>query len=243
MELSAKTGVQRVRHEIRQRDITVTRIEQLAPDYLSITFGGEALEGFTSLSFDDHLKFILSNDEESRVWRDYTPQRFDPAARELTLEFALHEDGAATDWARSAAVGASVTIAGPRGSMVIPTDYDWHLLAGDATALPAIRRRLAELPASAKVIVIASGDDSASLLPSSSQLLQVQRVTDDEDMVAAVRALALPAGLGYCWCAGEAAAMKQLRDVLANEKQHPRNAMRVAAYWKKGVSSHHENLE
>ena len=93
------------------------------------------------------------------------------------------------------------------------------------------------------MIVIASGGDSASLLPSSSQFLQVQRVADDEEMVAAVRALPLPAGLGYCWCAGEAAAMKQLRDVLANEKQHPRNAMRVAAYWKKGVSSHHENLE
>ncbi|WP_395399833.1 siderophore-interacting protein [Pseudoduganella sp. UC29_106] len=243
MELSAKTGVQRVRHEIRQRDITVTRIEQLAPDYLSITFSGEALEGFTSLSFDDHLKFILSNDEESRVWRDYTPRHFDPAKRELTLEFALHHDGAATDWARAATVGTSVTIAGPRGSMMIPTDYDWHLLAGDATALPAIRRRLAELPDSAKVIVIASGDDNASLLPLSSQFLQVHRVAGEEEMAAAVRALLVPAGLGYCWCAGEAAAMKQLRDVLSNEKQHPKNAMRIAAYWKQGVQMHHENLE
>jgi len=71
----------------------------------------------------------------------------------------------------------------------------------------------------------------------------VQRVANDEEMVAAVRALSLPGGLGYCWCAGEAAAMKQLRDVLANEKRHPRDAMRVAAYWKQGAASHHENLE
>jgi NADPH-dependent ferric siderophore reductase len=35
-------------------------------------------------------------------------------------------------------------------------DLDWHLLVGDATALPAIARRLSELPASATVFAIRS---------------------------------------------------------------------------------------
>ena len=38
--------------------------------------------------------------------------------------------------------------------MVIPLAYDWHLLIGDETALPAITRRLVELPAHAIPIVV-----------------------------------------------------------------------------------------
>jgi NADPH-dependent ferric siderophore reductase len=37
--------------------------------------------------------------------------------------------------------------------------------------------------------------------------------------------------------------MARMRDVLATDKGHPREAMRVAAYWKVGAEGHHENLE
>ena len=48
--------------------------------------------------------------------------------------------------------------------MVIPTGFDWHLLIGDDTALPAIGRRLAELPRGARVAaVIEVGDPSARI--------------------------------------------------------------------------------
>jgi NADPH-dependent ferric siderophore reductase len=30
-----------------------------------------------------------------------------------------------------------------RGSFILPTDFDWHLLIGDETALPALARRRA----------------------------------------------------------------------------------------------------
>ncbi|WP_028103766.1 siderophore-interacting protein [Pseudoduganella violaceinigra] len=243
MELSAKTGVQRVRHEVRKRNLVVSQVEQLTPEYLRVTLSGPDLEGFTSMSFDDHIKLILADDEEARVWRDFTPQSFDPVKQELALEFAMHPVGAASDWAKAAAVGTAITIAGPRGSMLIPTDYDWHLFVGDAAALPAIRRRLAELPASAKVTVIAADDNDGTLLNAAGTSWQIKRVADDMEMIQAVSDLEFPAGQGFCWCAGEAAAMKQLRELLANEKNHPKGAMRVAAYWKNGVVNHHENLE
>ncbi|HSV45569.1 MAG TPA: siderophore-interacting protein, partial [Ramlibacter sp.] len=150
--------VERVRHELRAREVEVTRIERLSPGFVAITFGADALEGFTSLSFDDHLKFMTPDGAGEMVRRDYTPRRFDAARRELTIEFALHGHGHASDWARQAAPGQRATVGGPRGSMVIPPDYDWHLLAGDATALPAIHRRLEELPASSRAIVVAQVD-------------------------------------------------------------------------------------
>jgi NADPH-dependent ferric siderophore reductase len=37
--------------------------------------------------------------------------------------------------------------------------------------------------------------------------------------------------------------MPQLRDVLAVEKSIPREAMRVASYWRQGVSDAHEVLK
>ena len=138
--------VQRVRHELKRRDLQVVRVETLSPHFRSITFGGEALADFISASFDDHVKFMLDSDGAEPVRRDYSPRRYDATAGELTIEFALHGEGRTAAWAAQAAPGQRATIGGPRGSFIIPTDYAWHLLVGDETALPAIHRRLEELP-------------------------------------------------------------------------------------------------
>lgn len=84
--------------------------------------------------------------------QDYTPRRFD--AQELGIEFALHGDGPAANWARQAQPGQTLTVAGSRGSFIVPTGFDWHLLVGDDSALPAIARRLEELPEGKPVTVV-----------------------------------------------------------------------------------------
>lgn len=233
--------IQRVRHELKLRELEVARIDRLSPGFLAITFQGEALDDFSSLSFDDHVKFMF-DDEGAQVRRDYTPRRFSREARALTLEFALHGDGRASDWARRAAVGQRVLVGGPRGSMIIPLDLDWHLLLGDATALPAIARRLEELPEGARVqvFVLAGAGDQRAL--ASRAQVALNWVASADQLVEALEALALPAGVGFAWAGGEAALMARVRRVLA-EKGLPRALTRVSAYWKHGVSAHHENLE
>jgi NADPH-dependent ferric siderophore reductase len=244
MEVVAGTRrVQRVRHEIKRREVEVARVVPVGSNFVSITFTGEALEDFVSLSFDDHVKFMFADAAGELVSRDYTPRRYSNEGREVTIEFAMHGDGMAADWARRAGVGERAIIAGPRGSMIIPGDYDWYLLAGDDSALPAIARRLEELPTGARVSVIVAGDPGDRRAFSSQATLDVQWVGGADELVGAVRALALPAGEGFAWCAGEAVTMAQLRGVLAQEKGVPKEAMRVAAYWKRGASNHHENLE
>jgi NADPH-dependent ferric siderophore reductase len=241
--------IERVRHELHRREVQVARIEALGPHFVAITFvsvpGAEpTLAHFVSASFDDHLKFIFNTASGETVKRDYTPRRFDAERGELTVEFALHGHGLASEWARTAVLGQRATIGGPRGSMIIPTDFDWHLLVGDATALPAMHRRLEELPADARVWVLALVDDPADQRswPHSANR-HTQWVPTPDALVDAVRALALPPGEGFAWGAGEAALMVRVRDVLLLEHGHPREAMRMSAYWKQGVSEVHENLD
>jgi NADPH-dependent ferric siderophore reductase len=236
--------IQRVRHELLRRDVEVVRIEAQGPNFLSITFQGESLDSFVSDSFDDHIKFMFPDAAGEMVRRDYTPRRFNRERRELTVEFALHGEGLASDWARSAVVGQRAVIGGPRGSMIVPMDYAWHLLVGDASALPAIHRRLEELPADTQAIAVIQVDEVADRRAlTSAARLDLQWVTDAQQLVAAVRALDLPPGEGFVWCAGEASVMAELRALLLQEKSHPKEAMKVAAYWKPGASDFHENLD
>lgn len=230
--------IQRVRHEIKRRELQVAKVQHLAPDYVSVTFKGETLHDFVSASYDDHVKFMLSDEDR----RDFTPRSYDNVAGELTIEFALHATGAASDWARQVTVGQTAVIAGPRGSMIIPMDYDWHLLAGDATALPAIRRRLEELPREAKVTVLVAAENAASLPFGSKAQVDLQLLDSQAALLAAIRALQLPAGEGFFWFAGEASVAAQVRDAVFVDKRHPREAARISAYWKQGAAGHHEDL-
>lgn len=240
--MSENNRIQRVRHETRMREVTVAKVEQLAPDFVSVTFEGESLADFVSSSYDDHVKFVQEVAGE-RVMRDYTPRRYHRASRQLTIEFALHAQGAASDWARGVAVGQPAIIAGPRGSMIIPMDYEWQLLAGDDTALPAIRRRLEELPAGVKVQVLVTGQAAEQLDFTSAATVELRIVADAAALVQALRDLSLPEGDGFVWFAGEAAVAKQVRDIVFGEKAFPRQAARISAYWKEGALGHHENLE
>ena len=207
--------------------------------------GGDELADFVSASFDDHVKLMLDvPGGEEPVRRDYTPRHHGAARRELTLDFVLHGEGPAATWAAQAAPGQQVTIAGPRGSFIIPLDYDWHLLVGDETALPAIARRLEELPASTRAIAIAQVADAADRRElRSAAALQVSWVSDTAALLDSLRALQLPPGDGYAWCAAEAKVSAEARGVLVQDKGHDRHAIRAAAYWKHGAVAHHENLE
>ncbi len=234
--------VQPVRHELVRRELQVQRVESLGSEFVRVVLGGPELAGFVSLGFDDHIKLFFdaaAGEEPAR--RDYTPRHFDAAAQTLTIDFALHGDGVAASWARQAAAGQRLVIGGPRGSMVVPTDYDWFLLAGDATGAPAIARRLGELPEGSRCIVVVQLQDLAVLGPTAGA--SVQRVDSAAALVAALDALELPPGEGYVWAAGEAGAMAAVRDLMLQRKGHPREAMRIAAYWKRGSADfHHDDL-
>lgn len=142
----AKHEIEKVRLEPIRRKMQVAAKEFLTPQMLRIDFTSKDLAGFRSPSPDDHIKlFFPTSGQDSPAMRDFTPRAWDSVAGRFTLEFALHADGPAVTWAQAAAVGDLLEIGGPRGSTVVPDDFDWYLLVGDASALPSIARRLESL--------------------------------------------------------------------------------------------------
>ena len=250
----------RVRHELRRRLLTVRQVQRLTPHMIRITLGGEDLQGFTSLGFDDHVKLIfadaatdplaLSTDGPRPPMRDYTPRSFDAVAQTLEIDFALHDAGPATQWAEQAAPGQQIGVGGPRGSMVIPMAFDGYLLVGDDTALPAIARRLAELPAGAPVVVLAEVDGPADeLVLHSAANLQVTWVHrrgaapgTTTLLLDAIKTLALPTGDFHAWVACETGAAKALRAHLVGERGARPQWTKAAGYWRLGSADAHDNL-
>ena len=234
--------IERVRHDLKMREVTVARINRVSPGFASITFHGEALADFTSLSFDDHVKFMFNDASGEQVRRDYTPRRFDRDAREIDIEFALHGHGGAAEWARTATVGQTAIIGGPRGSMILPLAMDWHLLIGDDSALPAVTRRLEELPQDAQVQAVLLVDAADRRTFASAANAAIHWVSTQDELLQVLKDLPLQAGAGLAWGGGEAALMVRVRELLI-DKGLPRQAAKVSAYWKHGVADHHERLE
>lgn len=255
--------VRRVRHPIKVRLLQVRRTQLLSPHQLLITLGGPDLADFVTASFDNHVKLMWAPDglgvpelptvgPEGLQWkpdaprplmRDYTPRRFDAQALELDIEFALHGDGPAANWARQAQPGQSLAVGGPRGSFIVPVGFDWHLLVGDDSALPAIARRLEELPAGKKAIVVLALDPADRRALTTLADLTLVWVDAPEDLPAAVKALQLPAGEGHAWASGEAHAMAEVRKLLVGQHGLDKSRMRTSAYWKQGQADHHEALD
>lgn len=235
-------AIERVRHDLKMRPVTVARIEQTSPGFASITFQGDALADLTSLSFDDHVKFMFNDAAGEQVRRDYTPRRVDALAREVDIEFALHGHGGAAEWARSARVGDTAILGGPRGSMILPLAMDWHLLIGDASAMPAVTRRMEELPHGARVEAVLLVDQADRREFATAAAADIRWVAHDDELLQVLNELPLPAGAGLAWGGGEAALMVKVRQVLL-EKGLPRQAAKISAYWKHGVADHHEHLD
>ena len=251
--------IERVRHPFAARHMQLYSREFVSPGFVRMTLGGADLSRFTSAGFDDHVKLLLPamgqekpllpsfvdgrphfEEGERPTARDFTPVRWDANKGTMVLEFALHAEGPAAEWAKHAQMGQWVGIAGPRGSMVIPQAFEWHWLLGDASALPAIERRLGELPATAKAVVriqLDNADDRREL--QSDAQVDLQWV---DSLDAAAQTLDIPQGDGFIWAAGEHSDMAQLRRTLLAKSGVNAKRMRIAAYWKRGEVAHHEEL-
>ena len=275
MSPATERTARRVRHETKRRLLQVREVSRITPKMVRIVAGGDELAGFVSAAHDDHVKLFFPPPGQDKpvmptpspngpiypegaprpAARDYTPRRYDAAAGTLAIDFVLHGDGPATSWAAQARPGDFLGVGGPRGSFIVPDDFDWYLLAGDETALPAIGRRLEEVPPGARAVVVVEVDDAGEEQRFDTRSrLDVQWLHRGDAAASeksgsqsllhdAVAGLSFPPGDGYAWVAAEAATAKALRRHLVDERGLRKDRVKAAAYWKHGTVAVHETYD
>ncbi|GAA3773462.1 siderophore-interacting protein [Streptomyces chiangmaiensis] len=237
----------------------VIRTERLTPHMQRVVLGGEGLADFTVGTCTDHYVKLLFPAEgvtypepfdiqriredfprsQWPVTRTYTVRDWDPEHRELTLDFVIHGDeGLAGPWAMRAQPGETVRFMGPGGAYAPDAGADWHLLAGDESALPAISTALETLPlgAAAHAFIEVTGPEEEQKIDSDVEVTWLHRGDRPigESLVEAVRALTFPEGRVHAFVHGEASFVKELRRLLRVELQIPREDMSISGYWRLG---------
>lgn len=228
---------------------------------LRVVFGGDELDGFAIESPASSVRlllppqgadviemptwtgnqFELANGDRAPI-RTFTPRYFDATALELTLDFVLHDGGAATDWARAAQPGDEVAISGPGRAETLDTSAAALLLAGDESAIPAIGQLLESIDVDSTVEVhIEIGEASARFeLPHhpGAEINWHEAVVGEAPGASMVRAVQAVDDLpDAIWVAGEAAAVQRIRTHLFDDRNRSRRSVTARGYWKRGRSA------
>ena len=252
--------------------IEVVRSEALTSQMVRIVLGGSGFDAFVPSEFtDSYVKLVFVADDVDMaalprpltldsfgdltaakpVVRTMTVRRADPAAREIAIDVAVHgEHGVAGLWAAAAEPGQPVYLMGPAGAYAPDPAADWHLLAGDETALPAISVALEALPASAigqVFIEIAEPEDEIPLTaPQGVQinwiyrggradLVGEDRAGDHAPLIEAVKSAPWLPGQVHAFVHGEAqAVMHNLRSYIRKEREVDAKWASISGYWRRG---------
>ena len=237
------------------RQIRVTQVKQLTPHMVRVTFTGDNLAAFGWNGPASHIKLVFPEagqnepplpepEDRPNYMRTYTPRRFDPSVPELEVEFVLHGEGPASNWASQAQVGQGLVLAGPGANYQIDPDAEWFLLAGDDTALPAISSILEALPATTKAYVlmeVAGPEDEQPLYsPAPLEVKWLYRGSNAPDAVLeqALRDFQLPQGNGRIYVGSEAASMRRMRQHLLRERGLDASRIVTRGYWKLGATNY-----
>jgi NADPH-dependent ferric siderophore reductase len=251
----------------------VLRGEELSSHMVRVVLGGSGFDTFTPNAFtDSYVKLVFVSDdvdvtglphpltldsfadlpaEKRPAVRTMTVRRADPVAREIAIDIVVHgQHGVAGPWAAAAEPGQVAFLMGPGGAYAPNPAADWHLLAGDETALPAISVALEALPADAIgrafIEITGPADEIPLTAPDGVQLnwiyrggradlIPEDRAGDHAPLIEAVTTSQWLPGQVHAFVHGEAqAVMHNLRPYLRKDRQVPANRASVSGYWRRG---------
>jgi NADPH-dependent ferric siderophore reductase len=219
------------------RRVRVLETRTLTPPMIRVVVGGEELAGFGAGAFTDHyvkLRITPRGEDETRT-RTYTVRDWDAEQGRLTIDFVHHGDhGVAGPWAASARPGDELLLLGPGGAYTPDPDAGWHLLAGDASVIPAIAASLRRIPAGVPVHVLIEVDGPEEEQPLETPGdLRLQWLHGSDRVADAVAALDFPPGTVHAFVHGEASAVREIRRHLLVDRGLPREALSISGYWKR----------
>jgi NADPH-dependent ferric siderophore reductase len=227
---------------VRNHAIEVVSVKDFTPWYRRIVFSApefvRGLDVFPTL----WLRLWAPNPTGGVSQRGYTFVDVRPSDGTFALDFVLHETaGPAGDWARRAEPGEKLEAALTPAKISVPDGTTAMLLAGDATALPAIASWLAHVPDTVAVrVYLEDGHEDHPALPLDSRA-EFTWVTPDGDrgaaLAAAITAAEKPDPGHYAWAAGERTLVKALRPVFREHLGLDRSRSFTQSYWIEGRSA------
>ncbi|SDK96131.1 NADPH-dependent ferric siderophore reductase, contains FAD-binding and SIP domains [Nocardioides sp. YR527] len=232
--------------------LVVTATERLSPTMIRVSFRSEDLSAFSSSLFTDrYVKLVFPQKDDDPVVRTYTALNPSVADGTLDIDFVVHgTEGYAGPWAAAAKPGDTLAARGPGGAYSPAPEADWHLIAGDETALPAIRAALAALPADARgyavIDIPAPGHEQPLDHPDGVEVTwlvtggHTHHAAEDAEgheqpLVTAIRDLKWLDGRVHAFVHGEAAVtMHGIRPYLLKERGVPKADVSISGYWRRG---------
>lgn len=175
--------------------------------------------------------------------RTYSIRRFDLANGQIWVDFVVHgTEGVAGPWADNAKPGDPLVLLGIGGGYAPDPEADWHLLAGDEAAIPAIAAALEVMPSDARGVAFLEVQDEQGQLdltaPEGIEVVWLHRGQAEAGttdlLIDAVRGLEWPDGTVQVFAHGERGAMKQLRPFLTEDRGVDRSQLSLSAYWAHG---------
>ena len=263
---SASTDAQSGRRGLEFRMVSVLRARDLTPRMRRLVLGGAELGGFEipGRALGPYIKLLIPPEDDAGpswrstgsdsqlIWpsskrrsamRTYSVRAFDRDAQELTVDVVLHgESGVGSRWARRVKPGSTVGLWGP--GVMTSGGVDWHILAGDHTALPAIAYILEHLPETARGQAFIEVPDAAEQQPlrhpAGMQLEWLHRncgAPTSSTLPDRVRASHSPTGARVLvWTGAEAATARAIRHHARRERRLAPDQVHVLNYWKRGAA-------
>ena len=218
---------------------TVGMVTQLTPRMTRVRLVDDSLVGLAAVAGQTLKIYVPDLVSELRVARDYTVRDYDPARPSLDIDIVLHGEGAAANWARRVRPGETLAFVGPSGRYRPDPAADWHLFAGDETALPAIQAYAAMLSANASALLYLEVADAAEQQPipgvAHPTVCWLHRGNRAPGMSAvledALHDAPLPPGQGRIWLAGHTPTVRRIRSHLLNQCGVDRRALYVKGFW------------
>jgi NADPH-dependent ferric siderophore reductase len=219
--------------------LEVIGVQDLTPRMRRIQLSSAALATFEHLPGQD-LSLGFIREDGSTVRRRYTIRGFDRERRLLDLDFVMHGGGPGMQWAQAASAGQSIDAIGPRGRITLVTDADWHLFAGDATAVPGAFAMMEALPAGvpARAFLQVDRPEERQPLARAGALVTWRYAVHESlesrrGLITALSQAALPAGRGHAYLAGEVGLVDALKQTLVSSGWRP-DQISAKAYWNQG---------
>jgi len=226
-------------------DFEVTDVVAISPSMRRIRC---TAPGLAHLSYQpgQDLMLAVPGPGNGFVRRRYTNRSLDRAAASLDIDVVLHGDGPAAAWAASCQPGQRIEAIGPRGKVTVQPDAEWHLFAGDDSAIPASLAMAESLPTPEEALIVLEVDGVDDHQPAHALdgrpigVHWVHRAGADPassaKLVPALNALELPAGRGHAYLAGELRVVAEMRRTLL---QRGLTAAQISAkpYWRSGVAN------